>query len=61
MTPKQNTPAETADELPYELDYDEEMIELEELGIAADGSRMQIGDTAWNGEPWDPDHPAGRP
>jgi hypothetical protein len=34
---------------------DEEDAFLESLGMAADGSRMQPSDDAWNGRPWDPD------
>jgi hypothetical protein len=34
---------------------DEEDQFMESLGMAADGSRMQPSDDAWNGRPWDPD------
>ena len=42
------------DDLSEDLPDDEDEF-LEELGMAADGSRMQIGDTALNGRIWDPD------
>lgn len=51
MAPK---PDETDEIETEELPDDEDQF-LEELGMAADGSRMQPSDDAWNGRPWDPD------
>lgn len=34
---------------------DEEEVFLEEMGLGADGTRMQLGDTDYTGRLWEPD------
>jgi hypothetical protein len=34
---------------------DEEEEFLEQMGLGADGTRMQLGDTDLTGRPWEPD------
>jgi hypothetical protein len=38
---------------------DEETIFLEEMGLGSDGTPMNLGDDAWNGQPWEPDSETG--
>lgn len=48
--PDDDTDADTGDELP-----DEEELFLEQMGLGADGTRMQLGDLDHTGRPWEPD------
>lgn len=43
--------------IPEEDIPDEEERFLEDMGLAADGTRMQTGDLSWDGSPWYPDKP----
>jgi hypothetical protein len=38
---------------------DEEELFLEEMGLGADGTRMQLGDPDYTGRPWEPDRTEG--
>lgn len=38
---------------------DDETVFLEEMGMGSDGTPMALGDTAWNGLPWEPDSETG--
>lgn len=59
MAPKVGYSEELGPDEDLDLDDDElpddEDEFLEEMGMAADGSRMQVGDVALNGRMWDPD------